>query len=58
MHTGSISQTRQRIATIEEQLRTQNPLRFVVPPTDFFEPQTGLAGALEELKKLQGTDVN
>ena len=47
-------QTRQKIATNEEQLKIQDPLRFVVPPTDSFEPQTGLAGELEELKKLQG----
>ena len=44
--------TRQRIATIEEQLRTHGHLWFVILLPYFFEPQTGLAGALEEQKML------
>ena len=43
-------QTTQRIVTIEEQLRTNDLLWFVVLPASFWEPQTGVAGALEELK--------
>ena len=46
-------QTRQRISTIEEQLRTHYILWFVVLPPDFYKPQNGLAGALEELKMLK-----
>ena len=46
--------TRQRIATIEEQLRAHDLLYFVVLPADFFEPQTGVFGTLEELKMLKG----
>ena len=45
---------RQRIATIEEQLRTHDLLWFVVLPADVFEPQAGVFGALEELKMLKG----
>ena len=44
-------QTSLRIATIEEQLRIYDLLWFTA---SFWEPQTGLAGTLEELKKLQG----
>ena len=45
-------QTRQRIATIEEQLLIYDLLWI---KASFWEPQTGIAGALEELKKLQGS---
>ena len=45
--------TRQRIPTIEEQLRTYELLWFVLLPLDFFKPQPGLAGALEELNILK-----
>ena len=37
-------QTRQRIATLEEQLRTYDLFWFGLLPLDFFIPQTGLAG--------------
>ena len=47
-------QTRQRIATIEEQLQTKELLWFVVLPASFWAPNTGVAGAKEELKMLQG----
>ena len=47
-------QTTQRIVTIEEQFRTNDLLWFVVLPASFWEPQTGTAGTLEELKDLQG----
>ena len=47
-------QTRQRIATIEEQLRTDDLLWFTAIPASFWAPNTGVAGALEELKMLQG----
>ena len=43
-------QTRQSIATIEKQLRIDDLLWFVVLQASFWEPQTGVAGALEELK--------
>jgi len=45
--------TRQRIATIEVELRTYDLLWFVLLPLDFLKPQTGLAGALEELNILK-----
>ena len=44
-------QTRQWIATIEEQLLIYDLLWI---KASFWEPQTGVAGALEELKKLLG----
>ena len=47
-------QTRQRTATIEEQLRIDDLLWFVILPASFYEPQTGVFEALEELKKLKG----
>ena len=47
-------QTRQRTATIEEQLRIDDLLWFVILPASFWEPQTGVFEALEELKKLKG----
>ena len=47
-------QTRQRIATIEEQLRTNDLLWFTAVPASFWRPHTGVAGALEELRMLQG----
>ena len=43
-------QTRQRIVILEEQLRTYDFLWFVVLPESFWEPKTGVTGALEELK--------
>ena len=52
MHTRSIS--RQRIAAIEEQLRTHDLLWFVALPASFWAPQTELFEALEELKMLKG----
>ena len=47
-------QTRQRIVLLEEQLRTHDLLWFVVLPTSFWKPNNDVAGALEELKMLQG----
>ena len=44
--------TRQRIASIEEQLRTYD-LWFILLPPDFFKPQIELAGALEKLNMLK-----
>jgi len=38
---------------IEEQFRTYDLLWFVLLLLDFFKPQTGLAGALEELSMLK-----
>ena len=47
-------QTRQGIATIEEQLQINDLLWFTAVPASFWEPHAGVAGALEELKMLQG----
>ena len=47
-------QTRQRIFTIEEQLRTNELLWFEVLPASFWEPQTSVTETLEELRMLQG----
>ena len=47
-------QTRQRILTIEEQLRTNEFLWFVLLPASFWETQTSVTGTLEELRMLQG----
>ena len=50
-------QTRQSIATIEEQLQIDDLLWFVVLPANFWEPQTGVFEALEELK-IDGQRAN
>ena len=42
------------IATIEEQLQIYDLLWFTALSASFWKPQTGVAGALEKLKKLQG----
>ena len=47
-------QTRRRIATIKEQLRIDDLLWFTAVPASFWRPHTGVAGALEELRMLQG----
>ena len=47
-------QTRQRIATIEEQLQTDDLLWFTAVSASFWRPHTGVAEALEELRMLQG----
>ena len=47
-------QTRQRTATIKEQLWIDNLLWFTAIPASFWEPHTGVAGALDDLKMLQG----
>ena len=39
-------QTRQRIATIKEQLQNKELLWFVVLPASLWEPQTSVTGAL------------
>jgi len=45
--------TRQKVATIEEQLQTHDLLWFVMVPLDFWKPQTGLAETLVELNILK-----
>ena len=50
-------QNRQRIVTIEEQLQIHDLLWFVVLPANFWEPQTGVFEALEELK-IDGQRAN
>ena len=45
--------TRQKVATIEEQLQTHDLLWFVTLPLDFWKPQTGLAETLVELNILK-----
>ena len=46
--------TRQRIATIEEQLIAYNLLWFVLLPLDFFKPHTRLAGVFGGAKYTPG----
>ena len=45
---------RQKVATIEELVRTHDLLWFVALPASFWEPLTELFEALEELKMLKG----
>ena len=50
-------QTRRRIATIKEQLRIDDLLWFTAVPASFWRPHTGVAGAFEELRMLQGLQI-